>query len=402
MVALDDRRTFRQAFGAVLSGKHVAPELRLVGRDEPWAVVMRAVPRVSPRSVAVSISGTGGMPPPPPPPPPPPEPRDRLEHFALRFPFAVVALRPDLRVAFTNSRARQLLGREAVKTGDPFGEGAPAELRALAHRLVTMPAPLHLTTIDLADGRRLQVSGLARTESEPAFLFLEDATEQHRRDRVMREFLRNAAHQLRTPLAGIAAAIETLQSGAKNDPATRDLFLEHLQTHADRLTRIARGLLLLARTEDGETVVVDFVELAPLVDEVVATVEPLEAVTLVADCRPGLAALGSPDLLHEAVAALVENAVRHTREGEIRVTAADRDGEVAITVADSGPGILPEFQDRVFEPFFRAPAAGEGFGLGLAIAAQAVHAMHGKIDVSSAPGAGTVFTVTLPSATVVS
>jgi signal transduction histidine kinase len=74
---------------------------------------------------------------------------------------------------------------------------------------------------------------------------------------------------------------------------------------------------------------------------------------------------------------------------------------VAVSVSDSGPGILPEFHDRIFEPFFRIAPNGEGYGLGLAIAARAVRAMHGQIGVSSTPGQGTVFTVTLPAATVV-
>jgi signal transduction histidine kinase len=83
------------------------------------------------------------------------------------------------------------------------------------------------------------------------------------------------------------------------------------------------------------------------------------------------------------------------------VTATQSDGTVAVSVADTGPGVLPEFRDRLFEPFFRLTPAGEGYGLGLAIAAKAVAAMRGEIDVSSSPGAGTTFTVRLPAATVV-
>ena len=90
----------------------------------------------------------------------------------------------------------------------------------------------------------------------------------------MREFLRNAAHQLRTPLAGITAAVETLQSGAKDQPENRDRFLAHVERHAERLTRLARGLLMLARTQAGEDAPIDFVELRPLVERLVAAAEP--------------------------------------------------------------------------------------------------------------------------------
>jgi signal transduction histidine kinase len=119
------------------------------------------------------------------------------------------------------------------------------------------------------------------------------------------------------------------------------------------------------------------------------------------DCPAGLGALATPDLLHEALAALLDNALTHTRAGDVRISAAQKNGHVVLTVSDQGPGILPEFVDRVFEPFFRLTASGEGYGLGLAIAAQAVQTMGGEIGVSSNIGAGTTFVVKLPSASAV-
>jgi signal transduction histidine kinase len=252
--------------------------------------------------------------------------------------------------------------------------------------------------VTLGDGRVMRVSGIAAGRDNPAVMFIEDVSVHHRQERVMREFLRNAAHQLRTPLAGITSAVEMLQSGAKERPGDRDLFLDHIATHSQRLARLARGLLLLARTEAGGSLPLDYVELGPLLEEVTENAEAEPGVDIRAECEPGLAAVAEPDLLQEAVTALVDNAIQHTRDGEIRVTAARANGGVVLRVTDTGAGILPEFQDRLFEPFFRLAPSGEGYGLGLAIAAQAVRAMHGKIDVSSTPGSGTVFTVHLPSA----
>ena len=103
----------------------------------------------------------------------------------------------------------------------------------------------------------------------------------------MREFLRNAAHQLRTPVAGITAAVEMLQSGAKEQPADRDRFLAHVERHADRLTRVARGLLLLARAQAGEDAPVDLVERRPLLDRLVAEHEKTDMVEVLTDCPPG-------------------------------------------------------------------------------------------------------------------
>jgi signal transduction histidine kinase len=368
-----------------------------LGRDDELHVTLRPLPRSSRPTIVVSITAdapirlpAAGR-----------AERSRFEYFLLRFPYAAVAIRNDLRVALANSQARTLLGREAVRTGALFGAGTAPELRALARRLAEVPAPLPATRLEIPDGRVFRISGIAAHGDDPAVMLIEDITAQEESTRIMSEFLRNAAHQLRTPLTGITSAVEMLQSGAKDRPAERELFLGHIATHAHRLSRLARGLLLLARTDAGESLPVDFVELAPLIEQVAGRVEPQLGVDLRAACPPGLAALAEPDLLQETLAALLENAVTHTREGEVRVTATQSDGTVAVSVADTGPGVLPEFRDRLFEPFFRLTPAGEGYGLGLAIAAKAVAAMRGEIDVSSSPGAGTTFTVRLPAATVV-
>jgi PAS domain S-box-containing protein len=397
LVALADRRELRRCFGGLKPGAAESLELRLLGRERPIHVRLRLLTGTSQRVVAVRLAERT----PAVAAPTPMHQPDRVEYFLLRFPYAIVALRPDLRIAFANGRARALLGRDAVRTGGAFGEGAARELLPLARRLTEVPAPLQAIEVQLRDGRSLRVSGLAAAGDDPAVMLIEDVTVTERTRRQMQEFLRNAAHQLRTPLAGIAAAVETLQAGAKEIPEQRDRFLAHVETHADRLSRLARGLLTLARMETGEPVTVDFVELGPLLDRLAREIEPPAGVEVVARCPTGLAAIASPDLLHEALASLLDNAVAHTREGEISLTAAQENGRVTLSVADSGPGILPEFLDRVFEPFFRLTESRDGYGLGLAIAAQAVRAMRGEIGVSSSLGSGTVFTVTLPSATVV-
>jgi two-component system phosphate regulon sensor histidine kinase PhoR len=362
-------------------------------RDEEWELTLRLLPQLTPHAIVASLGRAAAA-------DPPPDARP-LEHHLLRFGLAAVAYDRDLRVVFSNAAARRLFGGTRLRRERAFRGGPFEELTPIVERLVALPAPLRPTVVRVADGRAFRVHGLAASDTDPAVLFLEDVSDELQHDRVMREFLRNAAHQLRTPLAGITAAIETLQSGAKERREERDRFLDHVQTHANRLARIARGLLVLARAEIGETVALDFVELGPLLDELVAEAEPREGVAVRARCTPGLAALATPDLLREVLAALVDNAVFHTEAGEIVVGARQTDGKVVITVADSGPGIPPEFHDRIFQPFFRRDPTGEGFGLGLAIAAQAVQTMRGQIDVSSAVGAGTTFIVSLPSATVI-
>jgi PAS domain S-box-containing protein len=396
LVTLDDRRSLRRELGRLESRDVVTLELRSLSDEQPLVFTFQVVV-ATPRRVAVAINSARER-----------QQTQQRQHegsqtneFILRFPSAVVALDPESRVLFANPRARTILGPDVIRKGTDFGSNAPTELRAIARRLVRFAAPLRPFEVTLADARVLRVSGVAATRNDPALLFVEDVSAHHRQERIMREFLRNAAHQLRTPLAGITAAVETLQSGAKDQPENRDRFLAHVERHAERLTRLARGLLMLARTQAGEDAPIDFVELRPLVEQLVADAEPRDGVGIRVDCEPGLATLASPELLGEALAALLGNALDHTRAGEVVISAARLNGRVALTVTDTGPGILPEFVDRVFEPFFRLSPSGEGYGLGLAIAAEAVHAMGGDIDVSSVVGGGSSFTMRLPSATLV-
>src|SRR5207244_9752380 len=128
--------------------------------------------------------------------------------------------------------------------------------------------PTHFTEspIELPDGRALRVTGIPPYKGQPGLLMLEDVSAQHRHDRVMREFVRNAAHQLRTPLTGITTAVEVLQSGAKDVPSDRDRFLGHVAEDTARLTRIARALLVLARSQSGETIKLEQVDLRDMLE----------------------------------------------------------------------------------------------------------------------------------------
>ena len=210
----------------------------------------------------------------------------------------------------------------------------------------------------------------------------------------MREFLRNAAHQLRTPLTGITAAVEVLQSGAKDVPSDRDRFLEHVAVDTVRLTRIARALLVLARAQSGESVTLEQLELPELLESVVVGAGASAQGRISVACSPGLTVLAQPDLLREALAALVDNAVTHT-SGAVRLAARKLDDAVEIEVVDVGEGIPPEHHARIFEPFYRVADTGEGFGLGLAIAQQAVNAMQGTLRSGVPAEGGTSFTIRL-------
>lgn len=319
---------------------------------------------------------------------------DDLAAFARlfdRFPHAAVAFDGELRIVFANERARALLGRDRTDAGAVL----PASLHESARRLVAGSA-VRARALQI-DAAAIQVSGIPADGSEPAVLIFDEETLPDTQARVMQEFVRNAAHQLRTPLTAIAAAVEVLRAGAKDDPVERERFLGHLERHTMRLTRVARGLLLLARAQSGEELRVGPVELKPMLDQLTDEAIPAEGVTISAACPHGLLALAERDLLHEALTALVDNAVDHTTSGVVHLSAGPLAGEVEITVADTGPGIPETQRTRIFEPFFTSGGDSDRFGLGLAVTAQAVQTMQGTVEVMSSD-AGTTFVVRLPAA----
>jgi PAS domain S-box-containing protein len=260
--------------------------------------------------------------------------------------------------------------------------------------------------LDAEDGSRLVVDVSSSPVSDHAgrmigaVCVLTDVTARERRARVEREFVSNAAHQLQTPLAALVGAVEVLVSGAKDTPE-RDLFLAHVSREADRLTRLVRGLLVLARAELGtEEPLMSVVPVAPVLESIAEKLTPAAGVAVSTSCREDLAALSNPELLAQAITNVAENAAKYTQQGSIRLEARQRDGGVEISVADTGPGIPEAERPRIFERFHRG-SAGSGSGLGLAIVAAVMNVLGGEVELDSTPGEGTVVRLLVPHATAV-
>jgi signal transduction histidine kinase len=224
-----------------------------------------------------------------------------------------------------------------------------------------------------------------------------DLTERVRLARVEREFVTNAAHELRTPLAALASAVEVLQSGAKNDPHQRDRFLAHVEQQSERLQRLVQSLLLLARVqtlqESAEREPIPVLSLL----EGVAALAPSGRVRIETDFPPDATVLTNRDLAEHALLNLVSNAAKYAPDSEIVLTGRSDDGFVALEVADTGPGMTPEQQTRAAERFYRGQLEPDGFGLGLSIAQQAAEALKGRLELESDAG-GTRARLVLPSA----
>jgi signal transduction histidine kinase/HAMP domain-containing protein len=316
--------------------------------------------------------------------------RDRLSAIFDGLKEAVIVVGEDGKVRFTNPAAGRLVGG-----GQPAAALIPSLRRAAEEGSDEIP-------VLAIDGRVYGVQARRVPAEHAVLLVVRDRTEELKREQAEREFVSNAAHELRNPLAGITSGIEVLQGGAKDDPQVRDRFLTRLAQDAERMTRLTQSLLTLARVEAaGERDPTQVVDVSLAVEEAADAVEPPERVEIQAEVEPDLVATGDPLLLRQVMIGLVTNACSHTPPpGTITLRAFKGERGVTIEVQDTGKGIPPDEQDRVFERFYRGSATleGEGFGLGLSIAKRMVDVMGGEIGLRSKPGNGTTFWVRLRAA----
>ncbi len=317
--------------------------------------------------------------------------RDRLSAVFTSLGEAVIVVDPDGDVRFANPAATDL-----VHPDGRVVEALRPWIRRATHRGSAESEHVGIEERVFAIGARYLPA------ERSVLLVVRDRTDELRRDQAEREFVSNAAHELRNPIAGMSGAIEVLRSGAKDDPEARDHFLDRLATDVDRVSRLTRALLTLARMEaigEGEADVVS-VDLA--VEEALGTLEAPAGVQLRTDVGADVVANADPVLLRQVLIGLLTNAFKHTpAPGAVTLRArVEGEEQVVIEVKDTGSGIRPEERDRVFERFYRGSASLEleGFGLGLAIVKRMVDVMGGEIAVDSEEGKGSTFTIRLRAA----
>lgn len=229
--------------------------------------------------------------------------------------------------------------------------------------------------------------------SQPAgetLVIFTDLSQRERRERSERDFVANAAHQIRTPLTAIAVALAALRAGAIDEASQRERFLGHLDTAVERLTNATEALLTLARVQSGEPLERRIVPLEPLIQRVVRGSQNVRV-----HCETGAAAVAHERLLAEALANVLDNAHRHGGEKPIDVTVAVADSRVHIEVRDRGPGIPPERRSELLRRF---RGTGTGSGLGLAIANEVLIALQGSVTLGDAIGGGLAVAFELPGA----
>lgn len=224
-----------------------------------------------------------------------------------------------------------------------------------------------------------------------------DATEAR-----LRQFVADASHELRTPVAAVKAYAELFSRGAQHRPEDLGRVLAGIQRESTRMGALVEDLLLLARLDEGRPVEREPVELVKLV------LDAAEAARLVGpewpvavEARRPVEVLGDPTRLRQVVDNLLSNVRAHTPPGtHTRVAVDEQEGDVEVAVIDNGPGLPPEQAERVFERFFRAESARTrmtgGTGLGLAIVAALVEAHGGVVGAANTAEGGARFWFRLP------
>lgn len=246
-------------------------------------------------------------------------------------------------------------------------------------------------------------------KSPSILLFLRDLTEQRRVDQLRADFIANASHEIKTPLASILGFIETLQGAARHDEAARDRFLAIMAKQAQRMARLIDNLMSLSRVEmRAHLKPQDIVMIGELVEQACDALEPMAAeaaikVEVHSQLREA-AVLGDRDELMQVFINLLHNAIKYGRPGGLVRVSLERlengpASMIEIAVEDDGPGIPRQHLPRLTERFYRvAGLCGlekGGTGLGLAIVKHVVNRHRGELRIFSEEGVGSRFAVVL-------
>ncbi len=259
-----------------------------------------------------------------------------------------------------------------------------------------------------AGERWLLVSAAALLNSDGkrqgTILVFHDLTRLKQLERTREEFVANVSHELRTPLSHIKGYVETLLSGAKDDPEVSTRFLQTIERNAERLKLLIEDLLTISELESGRVQLnLQSVGLRPMAGKILEDFKgraEAKAVTLVNE-TPELQVSADAGRLDQVLSNLVDNAIKYGRnDNYVTVGArATDDGKVEVFVQDRGPGLPPEALERVFERFYRVDKARSreqgGTGLGLSIVKHIVQGHGGKVWAKSELGKGTTFYFTL-------
>ena len=351
-------------------------------------------------------------------PAPDPMPPGAGQMLLARLPTPLLLVSRSGRVLFANPSAHHALPH--LQTGSHFAhlirapafvEGLSATLSDGVERAVSFT--LHHKGERFIEARITLLPSGGVFGSEPlALVQIDDRTEARRADQMRSDFIANASHELRTPLASIIGYIETLQNHARDDPEARERFLGIMAREAGRMQRLVDDLMSLGRIEMTEHLRPSEVRsLEDIAAESAAALMPMAVragTALEVTLEPGGSPVAcDPDQLAQVFTNLIDNAMKYGGAGgTVRVARAApskaHPNRCGIAISDTGPGIEREHIPRLTERFYRISVTSSrnkgGTGLGLAIVKHILNRHEGRLEIASAPGKGSTFTVWLPRA----
>ncbi len=334
------------------------------------------------------------------------EDRTRLVTILDNMTDAVIMIDSEGNISLANRAAEKLFNIKEAKNKpliEAVRDHEVDELLKLCLRTAGMQTVQYESGISKRYLRAIAIP-VIHNELTSILLLLQDLTELRNLQTTRRDVIGNISHEFRTPLAGIKAMVETLRDGAVDDKETAVNFLARIDSEVDRLTQLVAELTELSRIETGKAELKkEPVNLNHLADEVIAQLSPQADRQNLSIAKEFAADLpfvpADKDRVRQVIANLVHNAIKFTPAGgRITITSRALEDLVIVDIADTGIGIPKEDLPRVFERFYKGDKAraGEGTGMGLAIAKHVIEAHSGNIWVRSEEGKGSTFSFSLP------
>jgi len=334
--------------------------------------------------------------------------RDLLDAVLAGMQEGILVVGRDGRILLVNPALKEMLLLEGDSRGKTVLQAIRhAELSTLVQRVQRGLASAAEIEVAGLKPRRLLVKAIRLPGIDGVVAVFVDVTELRRLETLRRDFVANASHELRTPVAAVRAAAETLHT-ALHDPDAARRFTAIIERNAERLQQLIDDLLELSRIESREYQLnLEAVALAPVVQAAVALhAERFARRGITLEVDPALTRLtvhADRRALDIILRNLLDNAVKYCSDNaRVSIRASREDNRVRVAVSDTGPGIEPRHLPRLFERFYRVDAGRSrelgGTGLGLAIVKHLAEAMGGVVSVESAAGMGTAFSFTLDAA----
>ena len=331
--------------------------------------------------------------------------QDELDQITGSMQEGLVLLDAKGNILSINPAARTLFGAEPSCVGQDFLTVDRSQ--EMSQAIAAAMAGGHHELRAQRGGREYQFD-ISRIESQGTVagtvLLSFDVSEQVESERSRREFTANVSHELKTPLQSIIGSAELMENGLVK-PEDMPRFVGHIRQEAARLVTLIEDIIRLSQLDEGGDMPqepLSLLELAEEASQALSAAAEAKQVRLTVDGTPGRME-GVHRLVYEIVYNLCDNAIKYNVQGgRVELIVADTAREASLTVKDTGLGIAPEHQSRVFERFYRVDKSHSkqsgGTGLGLSIVKHAVLYHHGTIHLESTPGVGTTITVAFPKA----